>query len=57
MNTDTLVLLFIFLRMSYYFCMTTWMKNVNKFQIAKVQPHCIAEHLLDFLPISVWRCL
>ena len=32
------------------------MKNVNKFQIAKVQPQGVAQHLLDFLPISVWRC-
>ena len=33
------------------------MKNVNNFQIAKVQPQCVAWHLLDFLPISVWRFL
>ena len=36
MNTDTLVLLLIFENMSYYFWIATWMKNVNKFQIAKV---------------------
>ena len=28
------------------------MKNVNNFQIAKVQPQGVAQHLLDFLPIS-----
>ena len=39
MNTDTLVLLLIFqTHLSYYFWMMTWMKNVNSFQIAKVQP-------------------
>ena len=37
MNTGTLVLLLIFWNMSYYFWMTTLMKNVNNFQIAKVQ--------------------
>ena len=42
MNTDTLALLLIFENMSYYFWMTTWMKNVNSFQIAKVQPQGVA---------------
>ena len=28
------------------------MKNVNNFQIAKVQPQGVAQYLLDFLPIS-----
>ena len=32
------------------------MKNVNKFHIAKVQLQGVAQHLLDFLPISAWRC-
>ena len=32
--------------------MITWMKNVNNYQIAKVQPQGVAEHLLDVLPIS-----
>ena len=31
------------------------MKNVNNFQLAKVQPQGVAEHWLDFLPMSVWR--
>ena len=57
MNTDTIVLLVIFQNVFYYFWMKTWMKNENNFQIAKVQPHGIAYHLLDFLPISVCRCL
>ena len=38
LNTDTLVVLLIFQNMSYYFWMITQMKNVNNFQIAKVQP-------------------
>ena len=39
MNTDTLVLLLIFqTHLSDYFWMMTWIKNVNSFQIAKVQP-------------------
>ena len=33
------------------------MKNVNNFQIVKVQPHGVAWHLRDFLPILAWRCL
>ena len=32
----------LFLRMSYYFWMITWMKNVNNFQIAKVQLQGVA---------------
>ena len=43
--------------MSYYFWMIMWMKNVNNFRIAKVQPEGIAQHLLDFLPVSTWCCL
>ena len=42
MNTDTLVLLLIFLNMVYYFWMITLMKNVNNFQIAKVHPQGVA---------------
>ena len=57
MNADTLVLLLIFYNMSCYFWMITLMKNVNNFQVAKVQPWSVAQHLLDFLTISVWRCL
>ena len=34
MNIDTLVLLLVFENMSYYFWMTTWIKNMNNFQIA-----------------------
>ena len=37
MNTDTLVLLLIFQNIYYHFWMTTFMKNVNNFQRAKVQ--------------------
>ena len=32
-------------------------KKVDNFQIAKVQPPGVAERLLNFLPISFWRCL
>ena len=28
--------------------MITWMKNVNNFQIAKVQPQGVAQHCLIF---------
>ena len=42
---------------SYYFWMITWIKNVKHFQIAKIQPQGVPENLLDFLPISVLRCL
>ena len=31
--------------------MMMWIKNVNNFQIAKVQLQDVAQHLLDFLPI------
>ena len=57
MNTGTLVLLLIFKDMSYYFWMTSWIKNVNNPQIAKVEPQGVALHLLDILQISAWRCL
>ena len=46
-NTDTLV----------HFWMITWMKNVNNFQIGKVQPQSVAQLLLNFLPILAWLCL
>ena len=42
MNTDTLVVLLIFQNISYYFWMITLMKNVNNFQMAKVQPQSVA---------------
>ena len=32
------------------------MKNASNFQIAKVHPQGVASHLLNFLPISDWRC-
>ena len=51
MDKNALVLLLL----SICFWMTTWMKNVNNFQIAKVQSQGVAYHLLDFLPNSVWR--
>ena len=38
------------------FWMITWMNKVNNFQMEKVQPQGVAQLLLDFLPISVWRC-
>ena len=47
MNTDTLVPLLIFQNMFYYFWMITWMKKVNNFQIAKVQPQGVAQHLVE----------
>ena len=37
MDTDTFVILLIFQNISYYFCMITWMKNVNNFKTAKAQ--------------------
>ena len=40
--TDTLLLLLIFWNMYYYSSMITWMKNVNNFQITKVQPQDVA---------------
>ena len=46
-----------FQNMFYYFWMITWLNNLNNFQIGKVQPQGVAKHLLDFLPISAWRCL
>ena len=42
MNTDTLVLSLIFSNISYYLWMITWLKNVNNFQTAKVQPQGVA---------------
>ena len=49
MNTDTLVLLLNFQNVQLFldFWMT-WIKNVNKFQIAKDQSDGAAQHLLDF---------
>ena len=55
-KTNTLVFAHV-LEMSYYFWMITWMKKGNNFQIAKVQPQSVAQffnHLLNFLPVSVW---
>ena len=40
-----------------YFWIITWMKNVNNFQKAKVQPQGVALHLLDLSEISAWCCL
>ena len=40
MNTDTLVLLLTFKNIYYFWI--TWMKNVNNFQLAKVQPQGVA---------------
>ena len=56
MNTDTLVL-FLFFFFEYVLLMITWTKNVNNFEIAKVQHQGVAQHLLNFLPISACRCL
>ena len=42
MNTDTFVLLFIFKNMSYNFWMIMWIKDVNSFQITKVQAQDVA---------------
>ena len=47
----------IFQDISCYVWMITWMKKANSFQAAKVQPQSVAQLLLDFLPISAWRCL
>ena len=51
MNTGTLVLLLISQNMSYYLWMVTWMKNVINFQIAKVQPQRVVQHVL---PLLAW---
>ena len=48
-NTDALVLLLIFQNMPYYyFWITTWLKKVNNFQMANVQPQGVAQHLYNF---------
>ena len=47
-NTDIDLLLLIIQSESYNFWMIMWMKNVNNFQIAKVQPQRVAQHLLIF---------
>ena len=31
--------------------------NTDTLQIENIQPEGVAQHLLDFLPISAWRCL
>ena len=36
MNKDTAIFI------SYNLWMITWIKNVNNFQIAKIQPQCVA---------------
>ena len=41
-NTGALVFLLIFRNMSYYLWMIMWMKNVNHFQIVKVQSQGVA---------------
>ena len=48
---------FFFFKYFLLFLHGTWMKNVNNFQITKDQSQGVAWHLLDFLPISVWRFL
>ena len=47
MNTGTLVFL-LNLSFSYYFSLITWLKNLNNFQMSKIQPHGVAYHLLEF---------
>ena len=42
MNKDALVLLLTFKNTFYYFWMITLIKNMNNFQIAKVQPQGVA---------------
>ena len=42
MNKGTVVLLLNFLEYAYYFWMITWIKNANKFEIAKFQPQGVA---------------
>ena len=32
------------------------MEKANNFQLAKVQPQGVPLLLLEFLPISAWRC-
>ena len=39
-----------------YFWIITLMKNVNNFQIAKIQSQGVAKHLIHFLSILAWRC-
>ena len=56
MNTNTLLLMFAFKNIFFYFWMIAWIENLNDFQKAKVQPQGVALHLLDSWPISAWRC-
>ena len=42
MNTDKFFVLLVFKNIFYYFWTITWIKNVNNFQIAKVQPRNVA---------------
>ena len=42
MNTNTLLLLFVVKNIFFYFWMITWIKNLNDFQKAKVQPQGVA---------------
>ena len=49
-NTRLLFCLFFRIRPIIYW-MITWMKNLNSYQVTKVQPQGVAHHLLDFLPI------
>ena len=47
MNTEIHVLLLIFQNIYHYFWMITWIKNVNNFQIAKVQSQGVTQLLLN----------
>ena len=42
MNTNTLLLMFAFKNIFFYFWMIAWIKNLNDFQKAKVQPQGVA---------------
>ena len=54
---QTRLFFWLFFRICPTVWMITWTKNVNNFQIAKVQPQSDAYHFLDLLPFSAWRCL
>ena len=57
MNIDTLVLLLFFKNISNYFWMITWIKNVNNFQIAKVQPSGICLAFCQFQSAVIYKSL
>ena len=48
MNTDIFFLFLTFQSTTQYFWMIMWTKNMNNFQIAKLQHQGVPQHLLEF---------